>query len=33
MLFFDGASKDNPRMVGARGIVVDPRGKNKITYA
>jgi hypothetical protein len=25
MLFFDGASKDNPRMGDARGIIVNPR--------
>ena len=32
-LFFDGASKGNPRAAGARGILLDPGGKIEQTFA
>ena len=31
-LFFDGASKGNPRRVGGGGVVIDPDGKVEIEY-
>lgn len=29
---FDGASKNNPRKAGAGGIILDPNGKEIVTY-
>ena len=31
-LFFDGASKNNPRKAGAGGLISDPDGKEIVTY-
>ena len=31
-LYFDGASKHNPRKAGAGGIILDPNGKENVTY-
>jgi len=31
-LFFDGASKGNPRRAGGGGVVIDPGGKVEIEY-
>ena len=32
ILFFDGASKNNPRRAGAGGLILDPKGKTIATY-
>ena len=32
-LFFDGASKGNPGVVGAGGILLDPRGQIEKNFA
>ena len=32
-LFFDGASRGNPREAGARGVILDPRGQMIKTFA
>lgn len=31
-LYFDGASKHNPGKAGPRGIILDPDGKESVTY-
>jgi len=31
-LFFDGASKNNPRKSGAGGVIIDPNGKTIVSY-
>ena len=31
-LFFDGASKGNPRMVGGGGVIICPEGKIEMKY-
>jgi len=31
-LYIDGALKHNPRKVGAGGIILDPDGKENVTY-
>lgn len=31
-LYFDGASKHNPGKAGARGIILDPDGKESVNY-
>jgi len=33
ILFFDGASKENPRQVGAGGVILNNKGNIEITYA
>ena len=33
LLFFDGASKGNPRIIGRGGVLLDPNGKLELSYA
>lgn len=33
ILFFDGASKGNPRVAGGGGVLVNPNGQLDLSYA